>query len=209
MSKEIDVEQGSKAWFELRLPRATASHAHQIMAGNSTIAYKSYRAKLATQKFTGKEIEGYSNDYMDDGTVNEPVARLMYSMQTGNKVRESGFWVHEQHDAGASPDGIVNEEFGLEIKTQLPHIHLLAKLDNFIDSKYKKQMDFQMWITGFKKIDFVSYSPLIDDEFLQLAIVTYERDEARIDAIEDQTLDLLEDVNEFYDRVQELSNVSK
>jgi len=117
--------------------------------------------------------------------------------------------VHDKHDAGASPDGIVNEEFGLEIKTQLPHIHLMAKLDNFIDSKYKKQMDFQMWITGFKKIDFVSYSPLIDDEFLQLAIVTYERDEARIDAIEDQTLDLLEDVNEFYDRVQELSNVSK
>ena len=204
MSKEIMVEQGSDSWFDMRLSRATASHAHEILSASSTLGYKKYRALLFTQRFTGKKIDSYSNDKMDDGTVNEPVARLLYSLQTGHKVRESGFWVHDEHDAGASPDGIVNEEFGLEIKTQLPHIHLMAKLDGFIDSKYKKQMDFQMWITGYKKMDFISYSPLIEDAELQLAIVTYERDQTKIDLIEDKTLDLLEEVEEFEGRIAKL-----
>lgn len=80
----------------------------------------------------------------------------------------------------------------------------MAKLDGFIDSKYKKQMDFQMWITGYKKMDFISYSPLIEDAELQLAIVTYERDQTKIDLIEDKTLDLLEEVEEFEGRIAKL-----
>lgn len=204
MSQELTVEQGSDEWFDMRLSRATASHAHEILSAKSTLGYRKYRAQLAVQRYTGKPIETYSSDAMDNGTTNEPVARLLYALQTGYKVRDSGFWVHDELDAGASPDGIVNEEFGIEIKTQLPHIHLMAKLDNFIDAKYQKQMDYQMWLTGFDKIDFISYSPLIEDAGLQLAIIEYPRLDSRIELVEQRTIELLAEVTDFDKRIKEL-----
>ena len=206
MSKELKNAQGSDGWHSDRLAHASASHAHEILSSNSTLGYRKYRAQLVMEAVTGKKTETYSNDYMDTGTENEPVARLLYSMKTGHAVRESGFWVHDKIKAGASPDGVVDDKFGIEIKTQLPHIHLMALIDKFIDPKYQKQMDFQMWITGFPYMDFVSYSPLVEDDTINLSIIRYNRDEERIGEIENQTKILLKDVGVYNDKLEKLRN---
>jgi putative phage-type endonuclease len=197
MSRLIDAPQRSEEWFAERLKRATGSRFGDIMAttksGYST-SRKNYAAELVAYRLTGWREESYTNRYMQWGIDNEPVARLQYELQTGNTVEETGLWVHDEIMAGASPDGFVGEDGCIEIKCPNTATHLDTLLKQRVPYQYLYQVQGQMWITGRKWCDFISFDPRLPD-YAQMVIIRVDRNDELIEKLEEEILDFLEEVD--------------
>jgi putative phage-type endonuclease len=137
---------------------------------------KNYKAELVVETLTGQQSDFYTSTAMQWGTDNEPVARLAYSLTTGNEVEDTGFWLDDELGAGASPDGFVGEDGLLEIKCPNTATHLETLEKKEVPYQYRAQVQGQMWITGRKWCDFVSYDPRLPEN-AQMIIIHVERDD--------------------------------
>ena len=55
-------------------------------------------------------------EWMLRGTELEPEARSFYEFETGATVTEVGFITNDDGTAGCSPDGLIDESVGWEVK---------------------------------------------------------------------------------------------
>ncbi len=154
-----NVEQNTDEWFALRAGRITSSALCKAMA-NYGKAFgepaKKYAVEIAIQQITGKTIgEGYSNEHMERGHEEEPLARMAYENEYFCEVGNGGFF--ECEDEGCSPDGLVGEEGVIEIKSAIPSIHYSRIARQSFDPAYKWQLAGNLRITGREWIDFISY----------------------------------------------------
>jgi len=83
--------------------------------------------------------------------------------------------LHDNVEAGASPDGLIGEDGLLEIKCPLAHTHVGYLREGVLPPKYIPQVQGQLWVTGRQWCDFVSYHPE-----LKIMIVRVERDDSYI-----------------------------
>lgn len=197
------IEQRSEEWYALRRGRATASRFNDVMAAKTTAARQAYIAELAWERLTGKTWESFQSKDMERGTELEPVARLRYMLQTKNRVEEAEFVAHELLPAGASPDGLIQEDGLLEIKIPRLHNHLHTLITGKVPPQYVWQVVGQQYITGRTWTDFVSFTDMLDGK-AALAIVRVERDEAMIERLESKLADFLDEVDEMEKRLKEL-----
>jgi hypothetical protein len=104
------AEQRTQAWLDAHLYRITSSTAAAVLGVGREGPLAAYRGIMGLHKKK-------QNAYMKWGVDNEDKARRLYQAETGEIARTTGFWVHELIDyLGASPDGLVGENGGLEIK---------------------------------------------------------------------------------------------
>lgn len=204
MSRLIEAEQRSPEWFAARLGKATGSRFADIMArtrsGYST-SRKNYAAELATEWLTNTPTETYTSTAMQWGTDYEPVARQRYELATGNDVVETGFWVHDDLDCGASPDGFIGDDGLIEIKCPNTATHIETLVKDKIPSQYYAQVQGQMWITDRKWCDFVSFDPRMPAN-ARLKIVRVERDDDFIGRLEFEITDFLGEVAELVEFIK-------
>ncbi len=163
----IDCDQRSSEWFDSRLGRLTASSLGDAFAttksGFST-SRRNLKLRLVLERLTGKTQEsGYSNAAMERGILLEPEARAAYEAESGLLVETVGFVVHDDLLTGASPDGLIGEDGGLEIKCPGPAAHLDFWRTNVIAHDYQLQMMHALWLTGREWWDFVSFNPDFPD----------------------------------------------
>ena len=181
--KVITAEQGSEAWLIARAGRITASMISNVLAKPETAAYRDYQAQIVAELLTGKpQGSDFTNEAMQFGTEQEPFARSAYEVFTGFTVDEVGLVLHPTIDrAGASPDGLVNSDgLGLvEIKCPKISTHLAYICAGVVPTKYRNQMLWQMACTERGWCDFVSFRPDLP-EHLQLFVIRFQRDEAKI-----------------------------
>ena len=192
------LEQGSIDWLQSRVGRATASRFSDVMASirsGEAASRKNYRAELVVERLTGQPVESYKSPAMEWGNEYEPVARLKYELTTGNNVDECGLFIHNSIMAGASPDGLVNDDGLLEIKcpNTATHIETLRKQE--VPRQYYWQVMGQLWITGRKWCDFVSYDPRLSQN-AQYFCTRVLRDEDAISDLEDNIVMFLRSVDE-------------
>lgn len=203
------MEQRSEEWFKARLGKATGSKFHDAVSftRSGESAYRrNYRYQLIAERLTGERTEIYTNAAMQWGIDNEDSARLAYEFATGNEVKEEGFITHpEVKDAGISPDGLVGEEGGVEIKCPEIATHIETLSRKQVPSKYREQVVGAMWVTGRKWWDFVSYDPRLP-EHLQMIVIRVERDEQEIKDFEEKIKDFLREVDKEYERVLKLGD---
>lgn len=195
-SKPIYVEQGSPEWFEARLGKATASRFSDIISKIKTgesAQRKNYRAELVAERLTGERIDIYKTAAMQWGTETEPLARLKYSLLTGDDAEECGFFAHESLMAGASPDGLIGDEGALEIKCPNSATHIDTLRKGSVPYQYYWQVMGQLWITERKWCDFVSFDPRLPENAAFLKIRVY-RNEQKIKELEAEVVDFLESV---------------
>lgn len=198
MSTLVEAEQRSPLWFKARLGRATASRFNDIMARTRSgygAQRKNYKAELVVETLTGTQNEFYASTAMQWGTDTEPVARLAYILETGNEVEETGFWLDDELGAGASPDGFVGEDGLLEIKCPNTATHLETLERKEVPFQYRAQVQGQMWITGRKWCDFVSYDPRLPEN-AQMIIIHVERDDEYIKNLAQEVEDFMIEVVE-------------
>lgn len=198
------VVQGSPEWFAMRLGRVTASRVADVVArtksGYST-SRENYCVELALERLTGNRQESYSNDAMKWGTENEPLARAAYESKTGAIVDEVGMVPHPFIAmTGASPDGFVGSAGLLEIKCPNSATHARTLLAKKPDGKYITQMTWQMACTGRDWCDFVSFDPRFPEQ-LQIFIQRIERDNDLIQALEEEVVLFLSEVDTMVEKL--------
>jgi len=180
----IDVEQGTDQWFATKCGVVSASHMSDVMAkgknGQESTSYANYRAKIVAERMTGITSKTFSNHHTERGITQEPAARCCYEFVNGVDVAQVGFVRHPTLDfAGCSPDGMPVGGGLMQIKCQIPAIHINCLLKKEVPSEYVKQMQFEMACTGEVWNDFVSYCPDMPED-LQLFICRLHRDDKAI-----------------------------
>lgn len=151
------VEQGSQEWHDLRKGKLTASNAQTIQANGAGL--KTYVEKIILEMLPSFDpSERYYGSDMERGNELEPIARAKYEFHTGVKVDEVGF-IEMSDTCGASPDGLIGDDGGIEIKARNNSIHLRHLLGEKVDKKTYWQIQMCLWITNRKWWDFVSYNP--------------------------------------------------
>lgn len=203
MSRLVDVEQRTDEWFAERLGRATASRFGDVIAKTRNgygAGRANYKAELVIEILTGQAAEMFSSRAMDWGTETEELARLEYSLATGNSVTETGFYIHDTIKCGASPDGLIIDAKGktiggLEIKCPNPATHIDTLHRQTIPTKYVAQVQGQMWLADLQWVDFVSFDPRMPDQ-AQMFIQRVHRDEEYIDMLEEEVTSFMKEVDD-------------
>lgn len=176
----IDCAQGSPEWFAARAGIPTASEFKTLLSGRKDAKDKktrsTYMMKLAGEIITGEPMESYSNVHMERGKVQEDEARDLYAFMMDVDPIRVGFI--KNGNVGASPDSLIGEDRGLEIKTALPHIQIERLKAGVLPPEHKAQVQGNLWISGRAVWDFVSYCPR-----LPILCIPIERDERYISEI--------------------------
>ena len=197
--------QQSPEWYQAKIGKVSASRCADLMAktksGYST-SRKNYMMELIIARLTGEYPESYTSAAMQWGIDTEAEARLQYEGATLNIVKQVGF-IELNENIGCSPDGLIGDEGGLEIKCPNSATHIETLLSGNIDRKYILQMQFSMWVTGRKWFDFVSYDPRWPID-LRLFIKRVERDEVMISEIKKEVDSFLA---EMFDSMNKLKEV--
>jgi len=165
--------QGTPEWKEMRLGKITASRFADVLTrprskadrlrGDLSATAQSYLLDLVAEHLTGEEQGPPTTWAMQWGIDCEPAAKEVYAELTGQEVQEVGFLAHpEEPMIGGSPDGLVGEKGGLEIKCSAnTRIHLGYMLEGILPTQYAVQVQGLLWLTGRQWWDFVSYDPRI------------------------------------------------
>lgn len=199
-----EIIQGTDEWKMLRLGKVTASRVKDIVATTKT-GYSTSRDKYMTQllleRLTNTVAESYSNDAMSWGTEQEPFARAAYEAAKSVMVDQVAFVNHPTIEmAGASPDGLVNDDGLVELKCPMSHTHLESLLGG-LDDQYKVQVNWQMACTGRKWTDLCSFDPRFPAE-LQLVIKRFERDDTYIATLEKEVIKFLTELDDKLNKVK-------
>lgn len=176
--KFSDVEQNTDEWFGLRAGRLTSSKLGTIMAKFGQAfgdPAKKYAVNIAIEQITGNPIaSSYSNEHMERGHEQEPVARMLYEEETFSDVTNGGFFGSEF--IGCSPDGLVGSDGVIEIKSVIASVHYANIKRQNVDPAYKWQCIGNLYFTGRDWIDFISYCADFPDD-KQLFIKRLNRSE--------------------------------
>ena len=186
----IPAEQGSADWHTCRLGRLTGSRAADMLANPrkgsaESVSRKRYRTELVCERLTGQSAaDTFTSGHLTRGHEQEPDARGAYEALTGDLVQTSGFLAHPDLMSGCSLDGHIGDFEGIvEIKCQLPHIHLDVLRSREVPGDYLKQITHNLWISSAAWADFISYSPHFPEP-LQLFVKRVHRADVDLAAYE-------------------------
>lgn len=196
----LDVEQGSEAWVKARCGIPTASNFDKIVttAGMPSKQAQKYMYQLAAERISGVREDSYQNAAMQRGIEMEDEARKLYELVTGNEVQKCGLvFLDERKLCAASPDGLVGEDGCIEIKCPLSSTHVGYLLEGGLPSDYFQQTQGQLWITGRKWNDFVSYYP-----GMKPLIVRVERDNKFISALAAEIEKFCKELDKITERIR-------
>ena len=201
--------QRSEEWFSARLGKVTASRIADVMAKTKTgysASRQNYMMELLTERLTGERTESYQSADMLWGIEHEDESRELYESITGNTVMQVGFIIAPDNiNAGASPDGLIGIDGGLEIKCPKTATHVNYILTENIDTKYIYQMQWGMYCTNRMWWDFVSYDPRMHKK-LRIFIKRVDRDEDMINNIRNEVYKFLDELNEIEKKLKEKIN---
>lgn len=213
------IDQRSEEWFAERAGKITASQMHTVMLERDRTPFKSgprkgqdkpppkaltdYAFQLAAERLTGKPRKQANGKALAWGRDVEPAAVAAYQAETGVIVTLCGFCQHPTHSfIGASPDFLVDDDGGGEVKSpESSEVHLETLLVG-LPGEHIEQIQGGLWVTGRQWWDFVSYHPDFPAD-LRLYIQRVPRDEAFIAGLESACLKLETDVQAILNQLQQ------
>ncbi|MES2524011.1 MAG: lambda exonuclease family protein [Gemmatimonadota bacterium] len=157
----IDVEQGSQAWLDARVGVLTASTFDMVITpktGKPSAQASKLAYQTLAEEVLGRALEDASSGFMQRGTEMEEEARRWYEFEREVEVARVGLIVRDDGKVGCSPDGLVGEDGGLEIKCPSAAVHLGYLLGGVAD-EYRCQLQGSLWVTERDWWDFLSYCP--------------------------------------------------
>jgi predicted phage-related endonuclease len=213
------IDQRSEAWFAERAGKITASRMHDVMLPRDREPFKSgprkghpkpppkaltdYAYQLAAERLTGRPRKQIKAAALQWGQDVEPAAVAAYQAETGEIVTMCGFVQHPEYDfIGASPDFLVNDDGGGEIKSpESSEVHLETLLVG-LPPEHIEQIQGGLWVTGRQWWDFVSFHPDFPDH-LRTYIQRVQRDDSYIAQLESACLQMEADVQEILSQLQQ------
>lgn len=176
----LDVPQGSAAWHFARLGIPTASQfsrimsakTHKLLAGSDT-----YLHELLAEWLIGIPNALESRGFLERGHDLESHAVAWYEFERDVTTTKVGVCLRDDRLAACSPDRLIGDDGGMEIKCPSAKVHV-ANMLGMADEHFA-QVQGCLWITGRKWWDLVSYHPTLPS-----VVVRIERDEDYIEALD-------------------------
>lgn len=198
----LDCEQGSEEWLAARAGVVTASNFSKVLAsgrgGGESKIRRGYMVQLLAERLTGLPQETFTNAAMQWGTEHEPQARALYELLTDEEVIQVGLCLMTD-DVGASPDGLIGDCGGVEIKCPNTTTHIETILSGKMPPEHRPQVQGCMYVTGRDWWDFVSFDPRMPTD-KQLFTVRVERDAEYISKLDEAVQEFLRELNELQER---------
>lgn len=191
-------DQRSPEWFSDKLGLLTGSRA-PALAGTAdrrrTLAYE-----LTGELLVREQLSTFSNRHTERGLEDEDGSIARYELQTGNDVTQYGLIVSQTNPLfGYSPDGLVNDDGIVEVKSRIPAQHIRA-IDQGVPKDAVAQVQWGMYVCDRAWADYVSFCRELPP-FAQLLIVRLERDDETIAKLEKAARQVAKHVNELLDRL--------
>lgn len=180
----LQLDQGSEEWLTARRGKITGSRfkdaRDKLKGGQPSKACLGYAMDVARERIGGSAPPKFQNAAMRTGTEQEPFARAMYEARTGHMVDEAGFYLSDDAVFGLSPDGLVNDDGVIEIKTMVSSDTLFTAVADGDVSAYMDQCLGYLWLLGRQWVDLVLWCPDLN----HMAIHRITRNEDAIEALE-------------------------
>ena len=157
--KIYDVAQRSPEWFAIREGKLSASIIGKVIAGTTSAWQR------VIDSIEGRSEPITQNYAMSRGIELEPVALANYELLNPlANIVQVGFVVHEQYDwIGASPDGMIAPNGGIEIKCPFNQEKHFATIATGMPDYHTAQVQANIWVCEAEWWDFVSFDPRLDD----------------------------------------------
>ena len=160
-----DVEQRSDEWYAARLGMITASSVGVLLTPTGKVAdndsARRYVTRLAAERLAGYAEPGRISADMWRGIEEEPLARAAYVEHQRSTVTECGLMVRDDwgFPIGYSPDGLVDDDGQIEIKSRLHHVHVSTVLSaSDVPPEVWAQLQCGLLVSGRSWVDYISYS---------------------------------------------------
>ncbi|WP_442256115.1 lambda exonuclease family protein [Stenotrophomonas maltophilia group sp. RY12688] len=204
------IDQRSDEWFAARAGRITASRMNDVMVERERGEFKSgprkgqqkpqpkaltdYAHQLAAERLTLRPRKQVKAAALAWGQTVEPAAVAAYQAETGVIVTPAEFILHPKYDfIGASPDFLVGDDGGGEIKSpESSEVHLETLLTG-LPPEHIEQIQGGLWVTGRQWWDFVSFHPDFPESH-RIYIQRVPRDDEYIERLESACLQMEADV---------------
>lgn len=175
------IEQGTDEWKRVRAGKLTASSAQAIGTngkGLETLVYETL-----AEKYSSSTEDTFSNAHTERGKELEETAIAMYELERGIQVRRVGF-IERDAFSGCSPDGLVGENGGVEVKchSDVKHFGIMVDGLESVDTKHLWQVQMSLLVTGRAWWDLICYNPnfqkslvifrILPDEEMQKKLLT-------------------------------------
>lgn len=202
----LDCKQNTAEWLEIRCGKITASRIADVLAtlkkGGEGADRKNYRIEVLAERISGRIEDHYVSAEMAWGSEFEPIARSAYEIATGEIVDTVGFVLHPTFDfAGGSPDGLVGEDGGIELKCPKTTTHIKWMTAGGVPEEHQAQCLWNMACAERDWWDFISFDPRMPDG-LKVYIERMERDEARIRLIEAEVVRFNDEIEAAADKLR-------
>lgn len=162
----VTAPQRSEQWFAARRGLPTCSRFDKILTavkGAPSAAQDTLIDELIAESVcppdAGLIKPQYSSDEMIAGMRLEAEARCAYELEFAKwPVHEVGFVLHSSGMFGGSPDALVGDVGGVEIKCPNAATHVGYVRGGTLPNEYRAQLHGYMVVTGREWWDFFSYA---------------------------------------------------
>jgi len=191
--------QNSLEWINARAGVVTASEFASLL----TPAFKprtgamvdTYLARKIAEKWQGP-LPGFMSVDMDLGKILEEEAKPFYTLTTGEEIQSVALITNDAGTVGCSPDGLIGDDGGIEIKCPEPTNHVKYLLSGGLPDDYAAQVHGALYVTGRKWWKFMSYR-----RGFPPFIITIERDERIMGIVHEAVTDFLELLDTGYRQI--------
>jgi hypothetical protein len=159
-----DVRQGEPEWFAARRGVITASEIDalvtplwKVRTGEGVHTYLHLKLAERIMNYSKAELTGGAGWAAEQGNIVEKIARPFYECITGEPIRTVGFVTTDDERCGCSPDGLLGQQGGIEIKAPQPPTHLKYLLAGEVPPEYRAQVQFSLWVTKRDYWTFMSF----------------------------------------------------
>ena len=130
--------------------------------------------KLLGEQVTGQQEEQFKGNFWTErGLDLEDEAAAAFRFQTDLEPAKIGLiYKDASKRAACSPDWLVADDAGAELKCPMAKNHLQALLTAQVPPEYLPQIQFSLWVSGRKRWYYISYH----DSSLPIFIKTVEPD---------------------------------
>lgn len=158
-----DMEQGTPEWFAVRAGKITGTAAAALLVDGKGADGLGADAWTLIYRLAGEIVTGETDVEFDTfatlrGKNLEALAIQEYESETFRSANRVGFVQFGQY-AGASPDFMVDEKRGGEVKCLMHPNHFRYCHTRQIEKAYMAQVQWSLFVTGFEVWDLVHYHP--------------------------------------------------
>lgn len=160
-----ELQQKSWDWFKARAGKVTGSELGELITDKGAIRSwasampNSYLHLKLAEKWRGEPLQSFQgNQQTDQGVMSEDRARKHFASFLEADIATVGGLESDDGKLWCSPDGIIGETIGLEIKCPNADTHvgwLLA--GEQVPEKHMLQVQFGLFLTGWKEWQFLSW----------------------------------------------------